>query len=341
MKWEADLFQEIKTTEEVLPPTGGTPPALKPFDKDGRLVQPVWRRKDYLTDTWCHFNLARASRPFIAPQLASAEEGSCYFCPGSERFTPRDLETGADTLTAGQAQWKMRAFPNLYPWLIRHGNVVESPQHKVSLHDIDEEEELAAFSAIRTLCANFEADSLYPVIFRNQGFGASTPHTHWQYGALPYRPKRLKHELTTANMFARKWNKNIFDAIADAERRKGERFVSEDELTICIVPYAPRSNYEVWLILKKPVSSLSSAGEAEIASMAALMTKLLRALYQKLNIDSLCVMCHQIPRENNYRLHLEVLPYKHWAGAERGFEEYVVEVTPEQAASFLRKHLNQ
>ena len=71
-----------------------------------------------------------------------------------------------------------------------------------------------------------------------------------------------------------------------------------------------------------------------------MITRLLRVLYHRLNIDSLCLVCHQVFGEPDYRLHLEVLPYKHWAGAERGFEEYAVEVMPEQAASFLREHLS-
>ncbi len=339
MDWSDDLFREIKGSAAVLPPEGGIPPALKQFEKGGRLEQPVWRRKDYLTDTWCHLNLARASRPFTAPQLTRSEETFCFFCPGNEHSTPRDVETGGDTICIGENGWRVRAFPNLYPWLTGHGNVVESSEHKVSLKDIDEEEQAAALFTFRQLCKRLETGGLYPMVFKNQGWGASTPHTHWQYGALPYLPKRLAHELATANAFANKWNMNIFDAIAEAEKQRGERFVCDDERVTCITPFAPRSNYEAWLILKKAAPSLASADDAQITSLAAMMTRVLRILYQELHLDSLCVVCHQIRGEYNYRLHMEVLPYKHWAGAERGFEEYAVEVLPEQAAAFLREHL--
>ncbi|RJP70937.1 MAG: hypothetical protein C4532_08370 [Candidatus Abyssobacteria bacterium SURF_17] len=337
--WESDLFREITGSAAVLPPLAGTPSALKQFQKGAQIEQPVHRRKDYLTDTWCHLNLARATRPFTAPQLASQQENFCYFCPGNEHSTPRDVTTGGDTLSFGEESWTVRAFPNLYPWLTGHGNVVESPHHKVSLKDIDEEEQVSALIAIQRLCGNFEAKRLYPMVFKNQGWGASTPHTHWQYGALPYLPKRVACELATAHAFAQKWSVNIFDAIIEAEKKKAERFVSENEYVNIITPYAPRSNYETWLILKIPAPSLTSLDEEGIRSLAAAMTKLLRALYQQLSIDSLCMVIHQCAGEPDYRLHLEVLPYKHWAGAERGFEEYAVEVTPEQAAEFLRKHL--
>jgi UDPglucose--hexose-1-phosphate uridylyltransferase len=338
MDWDNDLFREIRSSAAVLPPAGGTPSVLEQFEQGGRIEQPVWRRKDYLTDTWCHLNLARASRPFAAPQLTGAEETFCSFCTGNESHTPRDVKTGGDTICIGDTGWNSRAFPNLYPWLTDHGNVVESSEHKVSLKDIDEEEQIAALVTLRKLCKGLETSGLYPMVFKNQGWGASTPHTHWQYGALPYLPGRLARELTTANTFAEKWDRNVFDAIVEAEKRRGERFISEDEYVACVAPYAPRTNYETWLILKKPAPSITSAGDAEIRSLATTMTRLLRVLCHELGIDSLCVVCHQIRGENSYRLHLEVLPYKHWAGAERGFEEYAVEVRPEQVAAFLREH---
>ncbi len=339
MKWDEDLFHETRGSAAVLSPAAGTPPPLKQFERDGRLEQPILRRKDYLTDTWCHLNLARATRPFVAPQLAKTEEARCYFCPGSKAFTPRDVKTQTDTVTVGDSSWRLRAFPNLYPWLAEHGNVVESPRHKVSLSDIDEEDQAAALLTIRRLCERFEADGLHPMVFKNQGWGASTPHTHWQYGALPYIPKRELCELETAQRFKQKWGRNVFDSIVEAERERKERFVCEDRSVACITPFAPRSNYEAWLILKSSLSSLTSAGNTELRDLATMLTRLLRVLFTELNIDSLIVVCHQLRGEDSYRLHLEALPYKHWAGAERGFEEYAVEVMPEQAAAFLRKRI--
>lgn len=338
-EWRRDIFRELKGTGTVLPPEGGVPASLREFQRDNRIEQPVWRRKDYLTDTWCHLNLARASRPFTAPQLTRTEEQFCFFCPGNEHSTPRDVDTGGDTLSVGSPAWKVRAFPNLFPWLAGHGNIVESPHHKVSLKDLIVEEQFAALKMMKQICTAFEEANLYPMIFKNQGWGASTAHTHWQYGALPYVPKRLAHELATAGEFARKWNRNIFDAILTAERERGERFVSENDHVACIAPFAPRTNYEVWLIMKSSCPSLTSSGDEQLEALAVLLVELLQILFHGLNIDSLCVVCHQIRGQSDYRLHMEVLPYKHWAGAERGFEEYAVEVTPEQAAAFLRERV--
>jgi len=117
--------------------------------------------------------------------------------------------------------------------------------------------------------------------------------------------------------------------------------VAENENVGVIVPFAPRTNYEVWLILKQPASSLTAAPEETLISLSKMLVSLLRSLYHNLGIDSLYAVVHQIKGEPDYRLHIEILPFKHWAGAERGFEEYVVEVTPEDAAASLRSFLQR
>lgn len=337
MEWNRDLFREIEDEAVILPPLAGIPPALKQFQSNEHIIQPIRRRKDYLTDTWCHINLARSKRPFAAPQLAHPNNAECLFCPGKEQFTPRDIQSGTDTARSGDNPWNLRAFPNLYPWLMHHGNVVESSQHKTSLQAIDEEEQLLALRTIRSICRKFEEGGLHPMVFKNQGWGASTAHTHWQYGALPYLPKRLKAELDAARKFSEKWGMNAYDAIMVSEKAYEARFIAEDDCLCSIVPFAPRTNYEVWLIAKERVPSLARASEQTLTSFSRHLAKFFQILYHDLKIDSLCVMLHQIKDAPDYRLHVEVLSFKHWAGAERGFEEYVVEVTPEEAAAFLRE----
>jgi galactose-1-phosphate uridylyltransferase len=338
MDWDHDLFQELQSDATLLAPPAGTPSAIGRFQAGAQISQPVWRRKDYLTDTWSHVNLARARRPFAAPRLTHVDNPSCLFCPGNEDATPRDIETGGDTMRIGENAWRLRAFPNLYPWLLNHGNIVESPAHKVSLKDIDEEEQFLALQMIQDICRKYEEAGLFPMVFKNHGWGASAAHTHWQYGALPYLPKRVAHERRTAQAFFEKWSLNVFDAIIRSEQA-GPRFINEDECVCCIAPFAPRTNYEVCLFLKEKASSLSAASAKAVRSISKALVKLSHALYHGLSVDSICVVCHQVQDDSNYRLHFEMLPFKHWAGAERGFEEYVVEATPEDSADFFRRHL--
>jgi UDPglucose--hexose-1-phosphate uridylyltransferase len=246
MRWDEDLFVEVSDVEVILPPESGLPAALSAYQREGRLEQPVKRRKDYLTDTWCHINIARAERPWTVPSLHFEAGRACFFCPGFEDRTPRAVSTGGDRLRIGDAPWRTRVFPNLYPWLMEHSNIVETPEHKTSLAEIDAEEEANALNAAASFCREMEAEERVPVLFRNHGWGASLSHFHWQVGALTSIPRRIREELDGCFRFRSKWQMNPFDAIVASERAKEDRWIAEDEFSAVIAPFAPRTNYEVW-----------------------------------------------------------------------------------------------
>jgi galactose-1-phosphate uridylyltransferase len=86
-----------------------------------------------------------------------------------------------------------------------------------------------------------------------------------------------------------------------------------------------------------------------------MLVRTLKALYEATRIDCLTVVCHQTPEASDastklstgapmglsmsYRLHFEICPFKHWAGAERGLGEFAIEVVPERAAQELTTQL--
>jgi UDPglucose--hexose-1-phosphate uridylyltransferase len=340
MRWDEDLFVEVSDVELILPPESGVPAALTAYQREGCLEQPVKRRKDYITDTWCHINIARAERPWTAPSLRFEAEKTCFFCPGFEGHTPRTVSTGGDRLRIGEGPWHTRVFPNLYPWLMEHCNIVETPKHKTSLADIEAAEEANALAAAASLCREMEAGNRVPVLFRNHGWGASLSHFHWQVGALLRTPKRIQEELDGCSRFGHKWQVNAFDAIIESERARGDRWIAEDEFSAVIAPFAARTNYEVWIIAREPVSGLSACSRDQVRGLADMLTRTLKALHEVTQIDCLTVVCHQATGVSgasarlsaSYRLHFEICPFKHWAGAERGLGEFVVEVIPEKTA---------
>jgi len=337
MKWAEELLVETRETLRVLPPLEGTPPELAEFQRGSLIEQKVVSRKDYLSDTWCHMNASRASRPFTFRSWSVEAPGrACTFCPGSEALTARDVDTGGDTLRLGDHPWGLRLFPNLYPWLQGHQNIVETSSHKFTLGELDAEEEVRALRVMRELSLRFLAGGLFPVIFKNQGFGASIFHFHWQVGALRRPPTRIYREMVVADSFAHRWGLNMFDAIIEAERARGVRLIVETSTLFVLAPFAPRTNGEVWLICKGPMVNLGQCREEDLSSLAALLVDVLKALNSELRVENLCVALNQVPEDPAYRLHLKVLPIKSWAGAERGLEEYTVEVPPEQVAAALR-----
>ncbi len=341
--WDQDLFIELHETVEILPPRSGIPKGLEKYYQDNILKQPVIRRKNYITREWTHLNMARAERP-IAKMDLKMEQKECMFCPENEDKTPRHVKTNNDYIRIVDEQtqcWKTRVFPNLFPWMIEHMNIVETPQHKVSLKDLDLQEELSALITAKQIVVELEDKKTYPVLFRNQGWGASISHYHWQIGALPYLPNRLNEELQIAKEFYEKYKKNIFDAIILSETEYNCRVISQNEDILVLSPFAPRAAFEVWLIYKKSVTSISQLNDKDLDILATELYKILKKLFDKVGIDTMNIIFHQIPTyEENikdvYRLHVEIMPHKFLAGAEKGFLEFAIEITPERAASILQ-----
>ncbi len=102
-----------------------------------------------------------------------------------------------------------------------------------------------------------------------------------------------------------------------------------------MAPFAPRTNGEVWLLSKEPVVNLTECTDEDLVALATLLVDVLKTLKRELAIENLCVAVNQVPEHAAYRFHLKVLPFKSWAGAERGLEEYTVEVAPERVAAAL------
>jgi|GEM_PF-486532 len=338
--WEKELYIEQEEIVKILPPLAGIPTGMENYynPSDDIIYQPVIRRKNFLTSEWSHLNKARAERP-ISQMSLEVKEKECLFCSGKESYTPRHLR-GGDYLriVSDKGVWRLRVFPNLYPWLIEHMNIVETPSHKISFSQLDDEEELNAWEAAVRISKELERRKVYPLLFRNHGWGASILHYHWQIGALPYIPSKVREELVTAKRFYRRYKVNIFDAIVMEESRRKLRVISEDEYVFTVAAYAPRAALEVWCVLKVPFSTMSELGREHIESLALQVNAVLRKMYGRCKIDTMNIVVHQLPKKFNryYRLHVEILPFKHLAGAERGFNEYAVEVFPEKAAEMLR-----
>ncbi|MCS7227558.1 MAG: hypothetical protein NZ839_01165 [Endomicrobia bacterium] len=341
--WDNELFIELHETMEILPPKSGVPKGLEKYYQNNILKQPVIRRKNYITNEWTHLNMARADRP-IAKMDLKMEQKECQFCPENENKTPRHVKTNADYIRITDEttkQWKLRVFPNLFPWMIEHMNIVETSQHKVSLYELDLKEEILALTTARKIVTELEDIRTYPVLFRNQGWGASISHYHWQIGALPYLPNRLNEELQIARKFYTKYKKNIFDAIIISEIEQNLRVINQNDDIVVISPFAPRTAFEVWLIFKKPLTSISQLTDSEIQSLSEELYTILKNLYNKIQIDTLNIVFHQIPLfetdiKDVYRLHIEIMPHKFLAGAEKGFLEFAIEVTPERATELLK-----
>ena len=346
--WEKELFFEIQEVAEILPPESGVPPGLEDYLNDsGVLVQPIIRRRNYLTNDMCHLNVARSRRPGNIVGKSSTGgravdvPAKCPFGPGRESGTPRCAASEGDYARVGTAPWLLRSFPNLYPWLLDHLNIVETPEHKASSEDLVAEEELRALNVASQYSIEQEEAGRFVVLFKNQGVSASLAHFHWQIGSLSYPPVRIAEELERSKGFIGKYRLNIFDAIMNAERNKSERWIGENDVLALFAPFAPRTNHELWIVLKRNVSSLSQTTPEERQAMAEVLCSSVRNLFDASQQDDLFIIIHQLPPPYaELRLHIEIFPVKPWSGAERGFGELVIEHSPEDTALMMRERMH-
>lgn len=336
-----ELYVVERIDLPVLPPPAGLPSVLAPFLVDGVVRQPVERRRNLLTGEWTHLNLARVNRPIVSAvpdRSTTGPDAACVFCPGNEARTPRET-TGGDALHWGDP-WQLRAFPNLYPWLEEHRNVVETAIHRTGLADVDPDEEKRALQALATLGRQVQARGLFPVVFRNHGGSTSQPHPHWQFGALPRRPVRDALQHTAAAAFHTRHRTNLFDALCAEERRRAERYVAQHGSWHVFCPFAPRFEHEVWIVSGLPCADLASCASDELGVLGETLCVVLRGLTAQCGVQDVLIVVHQLPGESTcYRLFVTVCPGTIWAGAERGFAEFVVEHPPEQTARCLRDAL--
>ncbi len=336
--WKNELLIQKEEILKILGPSAGIPEFLQEFtDENGIIHQPVFRRKSYIMEHWSNINMARSKRPMHIKEPKMENPGKCFFCKGFEDQTPRDYRTGKDFIRIGNDNsWQLRIFPNLFPWLGDHSNIVETPEHKISIAELDLKEEINVFFSARDFIKKIEEQGLFPLFFRNQGYGASISHYHWQIGGVPYVSALVQEEINKVNAFFEKHNYSLFDAIIDTEEDENKRIIFSNEKYVVIIPFAPRTRFELLIIPKFHINSLSQANDEQVEILATALFDSMKLLYNKMNIDTMNIIIHQNKNAQNYRFHIEIMPHKFYAGAELGFREYAVETTPEEMVKLLQ-----
>ena len=120
-------------------------------------------------------------------------------------------------------------------------------------------------------------------------------------------------------------------AVVESEKNSGRKCFENADF-IAFTPYAPRFNYEIWILPKQHISRLENvnfAGLAEIVSMV------LRKVHEG-NLDY-NMMVQYSPKGEDLHLHIEVCPRSAiWAGFELGSGIIINSVSPEDAAKWYR-----
>lgn len=188
------------------------------------------------------------------------------------------------------------------------------------------------------------------LIFENRGaaVGTSNPHPHCQIyaGSLVYGI--IAREAEVAAAYHRRTGRSLLADVAQREL-DGPRVVSEGEQFFACVPWFARYAYEVFVLPRRPATSLIDLDGDECRSLALVLRDVVRRYDALWGIRMPYVLAvHQAPVGDHpqYPFHVELHPplrspglLKYLAGPEIGGGSMTNESDPDEKAAELRAAL--
>lgn len=178
------------------------------------------------------------------------ESATCPFCPGHESETPPEIARIGDP-------WRVRVFPNKFPFVEHHEVIVESGEHDAAFATLAHAPDVVAMYVERYR-------ALRPfgtvALFKNHGAmsGASLPHPHSQIAAVPFVPPRIAREA------------EAFRRAAECPLCKVPGAETENASFRLIDPGARMFSDERWIVPKRHIQEISSANVDDLAAMLQL-----------------------------------------------------------------------
>jgi len=174
----------------------------------------------------------------------------CPFCPGHEDETPPEVARTGDP-------WRVRVFPNKFPFVKHHEVIVEAREHDATFATIAHAPEVVAMYVERyRALRRFGTVAL----FKNHGVmaGASLPHPHSQIAALPFVPPRIAREA------------EAFRRAPECPLCKVQEAVAENASFRMIDPGARMFSGERWIVPKRHTPEMASVDAGDLAAMLQL-----------------------------------------------------------------------
>ncbi|MCH7414369.1 UDP-glucose--hexose-1-phosphate uridylyltransferase [Belliella sp. R4-6] len=147
-----------------------------------------------------------------------------------------------------------------------------SPDHSKTIPQLSQEE---VFEVVKTWQREYlELSKLdfinYVQIFENKGevMGCSNPHPHgqiWAQESIPDEP--LKKQQSFSSYFLKN-GENMVSAYLNAELKKSERIIYQNEHFVVLVPFWAAWPFEAMIAPKKAISSIAKMSDEEMASLA-------------------------------------------------------------------------
>ena len=183
----------------------------------------------------------------------------CPFCPGHEDETPPEVARIGEP-------WRVRVFPNKFPFVQHHEVIVEASEHDATFATIVHAPDVVAMYIDRYR-------ALRPfgtvALFKNHGVmaGASLPHPHSQIAAVPFVPSRIAREA------------EAFRRATECPLCKVAGSVAENASFRMIDPGARMFSGERWIVPKRHFPEIVPANVDDLAAMLQLAARQTRGDY--------------------------------------------------------------
>lgn len=317
-----------------------------PFGSNGLMKQVTYlTRVDPISGSIAKISEERARRKLgISLNLDIRPVEKCDFCSPRE-FTPEkrvEHECGAISV------------PNKYPWEKYDWITIYPPfgKHKMLLSDLyfeDLERMIESAYDLALFCSQ-DPEVISFMDFTNWGAfaGASQQHPHSQRKSTTFvADPRQEQEMRRCQMLAEWSGKNPFDLLEIEERQDGRRVIYDNDIFITAA-FAPTCPDEILIFPKEKISHILQTTGEERKRFIRPALGIFPALFFYRGVADLNIAVHMAPfREREeareyYRWHMHIYPRRSRlpvdrAGAEIGFETYVIDTLPENTAEVLRK----
>lgn len=326
-------------------------------------------RKDPIVGRWVIIATERGQRPhdFRADVQPQTLPGSCPFCEGQESKTPPEIIAYRDRGSSPNGPgWRLRVIANKYPALRIEGElekrgvgmydmmagvgahevIIESPQHHVSLSQLDEPAIREVIWAYHDRMVDLKRDKRFAhgLIFKNVGAaaGASLEHTHSQLIVTPTVPISVWEEMLGSLDFFRFRGRCIYCDMIRQEQDTETRVVMDTDQFIAFCPFASRFPFETWIVPKGHSSHFENITKAGVDDLSMVLKTVLSKLETALDHPPYNYIIHTAPFDHDhlehYHWHIEIIPrLTKVAGFEWGSGFYINPMPPEDAARFLRE----
>ena len=266
------------------------------LNKQAALEHTSHRRLNILTGEWVLVSAHRSQRPWQGQQEQAAEQQKleydpdCYLCPRNTRVSGQE---NPDYQSVYVFNNDHAALLDSEPVVYQQGDLLHaktevgdcrvicfSPRHDLTLAHMSVEDiaKVVAVWAEQYDELAQRDDISYVQIFENKGavMGCSNPHPHgqiWSQQSIPDEPRK-ELENMRAYYHAHQKAPLLIDYLA-LELQQKERIVCDNQHFVAVVPYWATWPFELLVLPRKQLTSLSEFSAAQQVGLADIISQLI------------------------------------------------------------------